>query len=162
MFAVLVSCSFCLQSYPKGNIIVLWSGSGSPVFLIIFLVFTMSGFVRCSSSRAGSVVARPLACGWVWASRPLPVGGLSAGFSPAPCCLFVPFVSRSLAVRFASAVALFGWRSWVRAGGSGSSVFASAGLPVPVFCVKVALPAGWSASSARPFLLGLLAPMGAV
>jgi len=117
----------------------------------------MSGFVRVSGSvRVGAVVARSLSGGWVWASRPLPSGGLSAGFSPAPVCLFIPFSSRGLAVKFAQLVAAVGWRSWVRAGGSGSQVFSSCSLSVPAFAVKVALPSGWSAGSGRAVLSSLL------
>lgn len=121
----------------------------------------MSGFVSVlGGSRVGSVVARPLACGWVWASRPLPSGGLGAGFSPAPACLFVPFGSFRAASRFAGLVSGFGWRSWCRAGSAGSPVFASCGLPVPAFAVKVALPVGWSCRAARPFLAGLALSVG--
>jgi len=121
------------------------------------MVVIMSGFVRVSNScRVGAVVARPLSSGWVWASRPLPSGGLSAGFSPAPVCLFIPFSSRGLAVKFAQLVGSVGWRSWVRAGASGSQVFSSCSLSVPAFAVKVALPSGWSAGSGRAVLSSLL------
>lgn len=113
----------------------------------------MSGFARVAGSRrVGSVVARPLSCGWVWACRPLPSGGLAAGFSPAPACVFVPFVSRSAASSFARAVSACGWRAWLRSGSVGSPVFAACGLGVPAFAVKVALPVGWSCRSARVFL----------
>jgi hypothetical protein len=117
----------------------------------------MSGFVRVYGSfRVGSVVARPLASGWVWASRPLPAGGLLAGFSPAPICLFIPFSSRGFAVKFAQLVGCVGWRSWVRPGVSGSQVFSACSLSVPAFAVKVALPSGWSACSGCVVLSSLL------
>lgn len=117
----------------------------------------MSGFVRVSRSvRVGAVVARSLSGGWVWASRPLPAGGLSAGFSPAPICIFIPFSSQGFALRFAQLVASVGWRSWVRSGSSGSQVFAACSLSVPAFAVKVALPSGWSAGSGRAVLSNLL------
>lgn len=120
----------------------------------------MSGFVSVPSSRVGSVIARGLSSGWVWACRPLPSGGIAAGFSPAPACLFVPFSSRSSAVRFARVVASVGWRSWFRSGSSGSGVWAACSRPVPSYAVKVALPVGFSARSGvvvlSNFLLGLL------
>ena len=119
----------------------------------------MSGFVSAVPSRCGSVVARSLSCGWAWAVRPLPSGGIAAGFSPAPACLFVPFCSRSSAVRFARVVASVGWRSWVRSGGSGSGVWSACSLPVPAFAVKVALPVGFSARSGVRVLFGLFVPV---
>jgi hypothetical protein len=112
----------------------------------------MAGFVSVPSARGAGVVARSLSCGWVWARRALPDG---AGWSPAPACLFVPFVSQRSAVAFARVVASFGWRCWVRSGSVGSPVFAACKLPVPAFCVKVALPVGWSASAARVALAGV-------
>lgn len=116
----------------------------------------MSGFVSAVPARVGSVVVRSLSCGWVWACRPLPSGGLVAGFSPAPACLFVPFVSRDSAVRFARVVASVGWRSWVRAGGSGSGVWSACSRPIPAFAVKVALPFGLSSRSGVVVLSNLL------
>lgn len=112
----------------------------------------MSGFVSVPSSRGAGVVARVLVGGWVWARRALPSG---SGWSPAPACVFVPFGSAASAHAFASAVAGFGWRSWVRSGSAGSPVFAACGLSAPGWCVKVALPSGWSARSARAVLFGV-------
>lgn len=109
----------------------------------------MSGFCSVRSARVGSVVARPLASGWVWASRPLPAGGLSAGFSPAPACLFVPFDDCGCAFALGREIANYGFRVWVRAGSAGSPVFSACGLGVPAFVVKVALPDGWAFSRLR-------------
>jgi hypothetical protein len=110
----------------------------------------MAGFVSVvGGSRGAGIVARPLSCGWVWARRALPGG---VGWSPAPACLFVPFVSFALASAFARGVSSLGWRAWVRPGGVGSPVFAACGLPVPAFAVKVALPAGFSCRAARSAL----------
>ena len=119
----------------------------------------MSGFVSAIPGRAGSVICRSLSCGWVWAMRPLPSGGIRAGFSPAPACLFIPFSSRSRASAFARGVASVGWRSWVRSGGAGSGVWSASSLPVPDFAVKVALPSGWSAHSGIVVLSNLLLPI---
>lgn len=113
----------------------------------------MSGFTSVPGSlRVGSVVARPLACGWVWASRPVPAGGIAAGFTPAPACLFIPFGSYALASGFARSVSALGWRSWVRPGAVGSPVWSACGFSVPHFAVKIALPVGCSVSSARDVL----------
>ncbi len=112
----------------------------------------MSGFISVPSSRVGSIVARPLACGWVWAFRPLPAGGRSAGFSPAPACLFIPFDSQAAARSFALGVANAGFRAFVRYGSAGSPVFSACGLPVPDFAVKVVLPVGVSTATARQIL----------
>ena len=110
----------------------------------------MSGFTSVSGSlRVGSVVARSLPGGWVWACRPLPAGGLAAGFNPAPACLFIPFGSYALASCFARLVSSLGWRVWVRPGFVGSPVWPACGLDVPRFAVKIALPIGCSVSSAR-------------
>lgn len=113
----------------------------------------MSGFTSVSGSlRVGSVIARPLSCGWVWASRPIPSGGLAAGFTPAPACLFIPFGSYVLSSGFARSVSALGWRAWVRPGSVGSPVWSACGFSVPRFAVKIALPAGCSVSSARDVL----------
>jgi len=117
----------------------------------------MSGFVAIrSSSRMGSVVARPLSSGWVWASRPLPAGGRAAGFFPAPACLFVPFDGLASASAVAKVLASYGLRVWVRAGSSGSPVFSACGLAVPAFAVKVAVPDGWACSRLRSFVASVL------
>jgi hypothetical protein len=78
-----------------------------------------------------------------------------AGWSPAPACLFVPFVSFALASAFARSVSALGWRCWVRPGAKGSPVFAACGLPIPAFAVKVALPAGLSCRAACAALTAL-------
>jgi len=110
----------------------------------------MSGFTSVSgSSRGAGLVARPLSCGWVWARRSLPGG---SGWSPAPACLFIPFSSFVLASCFASSVSVLGWRVWVRPGFVGSPVWSACGLAVPLFVVKVALPAGLSCRAARSLL----------
>lgn len=110
----------------------------------------MVGFVSVQGGRrVAGLVARPLACGWVWARRALPGG---AGWHPAPACLFVPFVSFALALAFARGASALGFRVWVRRGGFGSPVFSACGLPVPAWSVKVALPVGWSVSAARAVL----------
>jgi len=119
----------------------------------------MAGFVSVPSARGAGVVARPLASGWVWARRALPSG---AGWSPAPACVFVPFASASAARVFALAVCGLGWRVWVRSGLSGSSVFAACGLPVPVWCVKVALPVGMRSAAACARLRCALGPVPAL
>lgn len=124
----------------------------------------MAGFVRVmGSGRVGSVVARPLAGGWVWASRPLPVGGRAVGFSPAPACVFVPFDSLTNAAAVGRVLASYGVRVWVRPGAVGSQVFAACGLAVPAFVVKVAIPAGrrsaWLVSFVHSVLsAGVLVP----
>lgn len=103
----------------------------------------MTGFVSVPSSRVGSVVARPLAGGWVWASRPLPAGGRAAGFTPAPACVFVPFPCLASAAAVARAVSGYGFTCSVRPGRAGSPVFTACGLAVPAFVVKVRVPVGW-------------------
>jgi hypothetical protein len=103
----------------------------------------MSGFVSVRGGvRSGSIVARPLGCGWVWACRPMPAGGLAAGFSPAPACVFVPFDSFASALAVAQSLSGYGLRCWVRSGSTGSPVFSASGLPVPAYMVKVAVPEG--------------------
>lgn len=117
----------------------------------------MSGFVSVrSSARVGAVVCRALSSGWVWASRPLPVGGRAAGFSPAPACLFVPFPCLASASSVGRVLAGYGLRVWVRSGSSGSPVFAACGLAVPAFTVKIALPDGWAFSRLRLFVGSVL------
>ncbi|WP_256998788.1 hypothetical protein [Nitrosococcus oceani] len=123
-------------------------------------LFMSRGFVSVPSSRGAGVVARVCRSGWVWAWRALPGG---PGWSPAPACVFVPVRSPRVARVFARSVAVgFGFRVWVRPGGSGSPVFAACGLPVPVWCVKVALPAGWSPRRFRAALARLASSAGAV
>jgi hypothetical protein len=117
----------------------------------------MSGFISVPSFRGAGIVARPLACGWVWARRALPGG---AGWSPAPACLFVPFGSYSLASGFARGASALGWRVWLRSGSAGSPVFSACGLSVPAFSVKVALPSGLSAGAARLVLSSFLGACG--
>jgi len=115
-----------------------------------FLGGFMSGFVSvCSDSRGAGIVARTIPGGWVWARRSLPGG---SGWSPAPACLFVPFASFTLASVFARSVSVLGWRVWVRPGFVGSPVWSACSLAVPLFVVKVALPAELSCSSARALL----------
>jgi len=134
------------------------------------MVLIMSGFVRVSAScRVGSVVARPLASGWVWASRPLPSGGLSAGFSPAPACLFVPFSSLSVASSVAASLSGYGFSCSVRSGSAGSPVFSSCGLPVPAFVLKVRLCSVWPCARASDLIRSILsagvivsAPLGSL
>lgn len=117
----------------------------------------MVGFVRVAgSSRVGSVVARSLAGGWVWACRPLPAGGRSAGFSPAPACVFVPFPCLASASAVGRVLAGYGLRVWVRSGSSGSPVFVACGLSVPAFVVKVAVPSGWRCSILCAFVRSVL------
>jgi len=117
----------------------------------------MSGFVSViGSSRFGSVVARGLSCGWVWAVRPLPRGGKKAGFSPAPACLFIPFDGLPTASAVAKVLTSYGFRVWVRPGSAGSPVFYSCGFPVPAFVVKVAVPDGWVCSRLRCFVASVL------
>ena len=100
-----------------------------------------SGFVSVVSGRGAGVMARAHSCGWVWACRALPAG---AGWHRAPACLF------------AQAAARAGWRVWLRSGVSGSAVWAACGLVVPAYVVKVALPVGVSAGSARSKLAQFL------
>lgn len=132
-----------------------WVGGSGFVFFVPCWGVFMAGFVSVLSSRGAGVVARPLACGWVWARRALPGG---AGWSPAPACLFVPFGSFALAAAFARGASALGWRVWLRSGASGSSVWPACGLPVPAFAVKVALPSGLPARAARLVLSSLAAP----
>lgn len=117
----------------------------------------MAGFVSVPSSRVGSVVARPLAGGWVWASRPLPAGGRAAGFSPAPACVFVPFDCLASAAAVARVVSGYGFSCSVRAGSSGSPVFAACGLVVPAFVVKVRVPVGWRSARLVALVRSVLA-----
>jgi len=113
----------------------------------------MSGFISVSGSRRGAgIVARSIPGGWVWARRSLPCG---VGWSPAPACLFIPFSSFALASCFARSVSVLGWRVWVRPGFVGSPVWSACGLAVPLFVVKVALPAGLSCRAARSLLPAL-------
>jgi len=117
----------------------------------------MSSFVAVrGGTRFGSVVARALPSGWVWACRPLPAGGLRAGFTSAPACVFVPFDGLALASAVAKVLAGYGLRVWVRAGSSGSPVFSACGLSVPAFAVKVAVPDGWACSRLRLFVSSVL------
>jgi len=117
----------------------------------------MSSFVAVrSGARFGSVIARSLPGGWVWACRPLPAGGRAAGFSPAPACLFVPFDGLSSASDLAKVLASYGLRVWVRSGSSGSPVFSSCGLVVPALAVKVAVPDDWGCSRLRAFVDSVL------
>ena len=117
----------------------------------------MSGFVSvCGGSRVGSVVARSLPGGWVWACRPLPAGGLRAGFTPAPACVFVPFDGVASAAAVAKVLASYGLRVWVRPGSVGSPVFSACGLVVPAFTIKVAVPSGWACSRLRSFVGSVL------
>ena len=95
----------------------------------------MYGFVSGGRSFGAGVVLRVSRSGWVWACR-----ARSPLLNPAPACLFVPFASRSAACAWARAVAVsLGWRAWVRPARRCSSVFE----------VKLALPGGLSARSAR-------------
>ena len=94
------------------------------------------GFV---SGNGNSVVLRPGRDGWVWGFK-----AARAGDPPAPSAFFVPFSDYDSASQQARQWAMAGWRVWVRRG------YRSAG----VFEVKVALPVGWSASSARSALQG--------
>jgi len=133
-------------------------GLGVSLVFIMGVFMSHSGFVSVSGSpRVGSVVARVLRCGVVWAFRPLPAGGRAAGFSPAPSALFFGFASRSGAVAFASRVSslLPSCRAVVRPGCSGSPVFSACGLLVPAFVVKVVLPLG-SRVSPSSFAVRLL------
>ena len=98
----------------------------------------MSGFVSGGCAFGAGVVLRVSGSGWVWACR-----ARSSVLNPAPACLFVPFASRSAACAWAQAVAAsLGWRAWVR----------PARRCVSAFEVKLALPAGLSAQSARAAL----------
>lgn len=118
----------------------------------------MAGFVRVvGSCRVGSVVARPLAGGWVWASRPLPAGGRAAGFSPAPACVFVPFDSLADAAAVGRVVSNYGFVCSVRSGAAGSPVFAACGLAVPAFVVKVRVPVGWRSARLVALVRSVLA-----
>lgn len=117
----------------------------------------MSGFVSVrGGTRVGSVVARALPGGWVWACRPLPAGGLRAGFTPAPACVFVPFDGLASAVAVAKVLASYDLRVWVRVGSSGSPVFSACGLAVPAFALKVAVPDGWACSRLRSLISSVL------
>lgn len=114
----------------------------------------MAGFVSVIGSRRGAgVVARPLSSGWVWARRALPGG---AGWSPAPACLFVPFPCMASACTIGRVLSGYGLRVWVRSGSSGSPVFSACSLPVPVFTVKMAVPAGWRSSRLSAFIASVL------
>ena len=114
-------------------------------------VMAVSGFVSVVGGRRGAgIVARVIRGGWVWARRALPSG---AGWHPAPACVFVPFASRFAAVSWGRAVARSrGFSVWVRRGSEGSPVFATCGLPVPAWCVKIALPPGVRVAAVRPFV----------
>ena len=81
--------------------------------------------------------------GWAWALR-----AHRAGLAPAPACVYVPCSSFQSANAVARALSLAGWRCWVRPAVS-FSPWRSGAVPAPAFAVKVALPSGVSARSAR-------------
>ncbi len=102
----------------------------------------MAGFMGGGRSFGAGVVLRVSRSGWVWACR-----ARSPVLNPAPACLFVPFASRSAACAWARAVAVsLGWRALVR----------PARRCVSAFEVKLALPVGLSARSARAALPSVL------
>jgi hypothetical protein len=96
------------------------------------------GFV---SGNGNSVVLRPGRDGWVWGFK-----AACAGAPPAPSAFFVPFSDYDSASQQARQWAMAGWRVWVRRARRCTSA---------TFEVKVALPMGWSASSARSALQGV-------
>ena len=98
----------------------------------------VSGFVSGGRSWGGGVVLRVSRSGWVWSLRAARAGGWSA-----PAALCVPFLSRPGSVAWAVSVArVLGWRVWVRRGRRCSAAWE----------VKLALPSGLSARSARAVL----------
>ena len=84
--------------------------------------------------------------GWAWALR-----AHRAGLRPAPACVYVPCSSFGAASSVARALSVVGWRCWVRSASS-FAPWRSGVVPAPAFAVKVALPSGMSARSARAFI----------
>ena len=108
-----------------------------------------AGFFAVPARFSGQVVARVhRLSGSVWAWRAPRSGDL-----PSAPCLFVPLRSAPTAARLACAARGLGWRAWVKPGAA-CAVWASGPLAVatPPMAVKVELPAGVSAASARTAL----------
>ena len=93
----------------------------------------------------GRVLCRLNARGSVWAWR-----APSAGHRPSPACLFLPARSHAQAHQWARAAAACGWPAVVRPG-SAFAVWQHGPLAnsPPNLAVKIRLPLGLSASTAR-------------
>lgn len=104
-----------------------------------------AGFFSVPARFNGRILCRANARGSVWAWR-----APSAGQLPSPACLFVPARQRAQALRFAQSAAALGWQASIREG-SCFAVWQSGPLAsvAPPLGVKVRLPPGVSASSAR-------------
>ncbi len=100
-------------------------------------------FVSGGSSFGARVSVSFSRSGWAWALRAHRVG-----LRPAPACVYVPCSSFAAASSVALALSAAGWRCWFRVGES-FSPWRSGAVPAPAFAVKVALPSGVSARSAR-------------
>lgn len=106
------------------------------------------GFFSVKARFNGQILCRANARGSVWAWR-----APSAGHLASPACLFIPARQRSQAHRLAQSAAALGWHAAIRAGSS-CAVWQSGPLAsaAPALAVKVRLPPGVSASSARALL----------
>ena len=93
----------------------------------------------------GKVVCRVGFKGSVWAWR-VP----SAGQHPSPACLFLPFARSSSARAVALVAGALGWSAVLKSGRS-CACWASGPLAnrAPVWALKISLPQGTSAKSAR-------------
>lgn len=107
-----------------------------------------AGFFSVPARFNGRVLCRTNAHGSIWAWR-----APSASHRPSPACLFLPAHNQAQAQRWARAAAACGWPAVIRPG-SGFAVWQNGPLAscTPPLGVKVRLPPGISASSARALL----------
>jgi hypothetical protein len=97
------------------------------------------GFVAVQGRRHAAILARA-GRGYVWARRVLP-GGL--GWHPAPACIFIGYESGAEACAdMAQVRAVLGWSCSVSPGSGGSQVVQAVTGSIPLFVLKVRLPAG--------------------